>query len=242
MPHGQRDWSNIGADETVHSFNDMAELAVRLGSPVTFNREGNVLFMETWDHGITPWVNTVSGAGAEVIASNGWSKIGPYSCKLVCGSDTGKLAQVNRYWPYPVLGKYGVEVSVGFNVHLSVFKVKLYLYDGTDLYQYEVWYDQDNSLVKIRTSSGYQNVITDLALAVQGQNTFHIVKLVVDLSIGYYSRVIINETETNLEAYDVASSASATSPQLMAWFEAIGTAGQTGYAYVDDIIITQNEP
>lgn len=242
MPHGQRDWSNIGADETVHGIADMAELAARLGSPVTFNREGNVLYMDALENGLTPWATTTAGTGAEVIVSNAWHKLGDYSCKLVCGSDGGQIAKIDRWFPYPVLTKAGLELSFTLDAYIDIINIIFMLFDGTNRYQFYVKYDVDNTKIQIRTPSGYVDVVTGLTLEVIGSGLFHVLKLVGDCNTKYYQRLIVNDTETDLTAYQAHSTADATSPSIQAWIEARGDAGQNAVMYVDDIIITQNEP
>ena len=111
MPHGQRDWSNIGAEELVFAMDDMAELAARLGSPITFNREGNVLFVSTFEHGVAGFGTTPGGDDAEIVTSALWSRTSGYCCKLVAGKTTPYYALIYKTFPYPTLGSYGLELS-----------------------------------------------------------------------------------------------------------------------------------
>ena len=55
MGHGYPDYGTQGPVSTVHSIQDLGELAVRLGSIVTFDRRGNVLWLDGFDSGIGAW-------------------------------------------------------------------------------------------------------------------------------------------------------------------------------------------
>lgn len=242
MAHGQRDWSNIGAETTVHGMADMAELAARLGSPVTFNREGNVLYMDTFEWGIRPWAQTTAGTGAEIRTSNVWHKFGAYSCALVCGSDGGQIAKIDRWFPYPVLTKTGLEFSFTRDAYFDNLRVILMLFDGSRRYQFYLIYDLDDATIQIRTSAGWKTVVSNLTLAAFGTSLFHVFKLVCDFDTKKYVRLIVNETETNLSAYTAFSGTNTTTPSMQAWIEARGDSGNNSVVYVDDVVITQNEP
>lgn len=242
MPHGQRDWSNIGAEEVVHGLADMAELAARLWSPVTFNREGSVYFLESFEYGIGGWATTLVGTGAEIITSALWSRNSGYSCKLVAGSTASRYALLSRTLPYPIVSKYGFEFS--FKIDSNVYRLDFaaWFYDGTTLSIFNVRYDHTNSLLQIQTTgAAWQTIATGIALS-DSTTPFHTIKVVINLSSGYYVRVILNDTEYNLSAYIAYQAASATGARMNVRFTDWGVAASNAVVYVDDFIITSGEP
>jgi hypothetical protein len=242
MPHGQRDWSNVGAEEFVHGLSDLAELAARLGSPVLFNREGQVLFLESFEYGIQAWTTATSGASADIFTSAGWNRTSGYSCKLVAGSDADKYAQISRFFPYPYVSKYGIEFAFVFDGDLDTLDLEIYLYDGSTLYHFGVRYDHGSSTLDLYTTGNdWSTQITGVSLLVTG-SPYHILKVVFDMSTGLYTRLIVNDTETNIETVPAYSVADATGAQMKVVITNRSAGGSDRTVYVDDVIVTTGEP
>jgi len=70
----------------------------------------------------------------------------------------------------------------------------------------------------------------------------HTMKLVVDLNTDRYVRFILNETEYDLSAYSANTFANPDQPHLGVKAILYSTAGFNADCWVDDIILTQNEP
>ena len=242
MPHGQRDWSNIGAEELVFAMDDMAELAARLGSPITFNREGNVLFVSTFEHGVAGFGTTPGGDDAEIVTSALWSRTSGYCCKLVAGKTTPYYALIYKTFPYPTLGSYGLELSFLLDTDLDRLDVELWIYDGAYQTIYLVRYDPDTDVVQIRTSStSYPTVVTGVALSAS-VTIFHTLKFVVDAVERTYKRLILNNVEYDLSAYPGYAITNPVQAKMQVRVTNIGASGKNAVVYVDDLILTQNEP
>lgn len=242
MPHGQRDWSNIGATEVVHGTADMAELAARLGSPDVFNREGNVLYMETFEQGSATWGKTLGGTNAAIVTSPTEYRTGGYSLQLNSGTGSLHYALAAQVFPYPELSKFGVELSCSFDTNVTLLDPEFWVYDGDTLYVYGLRYDPVNKLVQKRTgTTTWKTIIEDVALN-PSTGHWNLFKFVCDLSTGYFSRLIINEIE-----YDISDEQSYSAPvkdyaRLNFRFTVRGSSGTAGIAYLDDVIITRAEP
>lgn len=52
---GMKDWGQYAPTENVTKEVDLNELAVRLGSPIVYDRGGEVLFFDNFDSGLTRW-------------------------------------------------------------------------------------------------------------------------------------------------------------------------------------------
>jgi hypothetical protein len=242
MPHGARDWANIGADETVHGLDDMAELAARMGSPNTFNREGNVLFIETFEHGIDTWIYDSYGTGHEIRWSALKARYGSYSMRLVPGKDGARLAQCWRLFPYPVLSRFGLEAHIHASGDPEHIDWILYVFDGSLRADYSIRYDFVDQELRLRkASAAWQTFATNVPWS-EDLSLFHAAKVVVDFSAETYVRCIFDGTEYNLEAYGRFEGASATSPSIEALFMFTTQSGKDTVVYLDDIIVTQNEP
>lgn len=242
MAHGQRDWSNIGADEVVYGLADMAELAARLGSPDTHNREGNVICLETFEHGLGGWDRGLygTGAAAEIVAERYRSS--GYSCQLVAGSDGARQAKISRTYPLPVAGRYGLECSWRPGPDVELFSFWLAYLDGVVEHQYDVKYVVAGGVLNVKNALGVWTPFASGLNLTYLYAGFHTFKLVADIVAGASVRLIVNEAEYDLADYGSYDFANSDGPHLKTdvWIQ--GAAGKNGYVYVDDVILTQNEP
>lgn len=242
MGIGLPDWYNIKKAGAVSALGDLGELAARLGSIVTFDRRGDVVWLDGFEEGIAKWLSYTSGTGASVAASDAKARNGAWSCKLTAGSDALQFAYIERDLAFPVLGKCGLEASFAFDTDLDRVILYMYLYDGTNRHLPAVQYDYQNLKLQYRDSSqAWVDIKTDLELYAGGY-PFWTWKLVVDWQEGEYQRLILNETEYDLEGIAYAKQADAVNPKMRVTLENKGYGGANGVVYVDDVIITQNEP
>lgn len=242
MPHGQRDWGNIGAEQTVHGMDDMAELAARLWSPVTFNREGNVLYMTTWDYGFQEWSNAALGTDNDIRISAQKAKIGPYSVCMVPGTDGARLAYLEKTFSYPVLSRFGLEFSFQVTGSLDRIDIQLAVYDGAELTNYILRYDDVNDRLQARDENGTYQTFASSVTVRKESTLFHTVKLVSALDTGYYSRFTLDETEHDLTAYQAQVTADLTDPSVKVYIAVYTQSGKATTLYLDDLVLTQNEP
>lgn len=221
---------------------DLAELAARLGSVTTHNREGNIIFIETFEHGMTPWFVTEDGANAEVRISNLAYRSSGYSCRLMGGSTASGVAKIFRKFPYPVLGLYGLEFSVLHQTDTEFIDWVLAWHDGTDEHQFYCRYDDVNNIIRVKDTDGnFVTVATGVDLSFT-YAPFATIKLVADFVNDEFVRLIINETEHDLSAYPAYVFATADEPNVRVDLRIQGLTGTNGYSYIDDVILTQNEP
>ncbi len=96
----------------------LSETASRLGSIDTFDRRGQVLWMDDFEGGISKW--TLSGdAGYTIAASTDYAESGLVSCKMVTNAVLNNYAQIARMMPIPSLSKIGCEFSFIANNNLK---------------------------------------------------------------------------------------------------------------------------
>ena len=241
MPHGQRDWGNVGAESTVAGLSDLAELAARLGSPVTFNREGNVLLLDTFDQGMGRW----EGAGIapyEIEIVSEWSRYGGYSLKFDVAADAAKYGLVDTYLPFPVKSSYGLEFSLRLNAYINVIYIWMKFYDGAQYQTYDVYaYPNSEKIVLFDRTAGTVTFADPWVIRTSGMN-WHTFKLVADIKDQYYRRLIVNDVEYDLTAYRPRVGTSEDASNVFLRLQFYGSDSGAGVAYLDDVIFTQNEP
>lgn len=242
MAHGTADWWGSEPTSTVHQIQDVGELAVRLGSPVTFDRRGNVMFQTSFESGLTGMWTLVGGTGADVQLSISTAWQGAYSVKVIKGSDGALSAEIGKEVRPLVASKVGLEFSWVSQFNDQQPQAWLKYYDGTNLYTFRVRYDEaTNVLQYLDSSSVWQNIATGIDLPASLWS-FSTIKLVVDLDAKEYLRVILNETEHDISGITAPSAASGLAPSLKCLAHNTGAGADNHYIYVDNFIITQNEP
>lgn len=243
MAHGQPDFGLYAVKKTVHGLADNAELAARLGSIVTFDRRGDVLWLDGFESPVVKWIVTTDGAGGGAEVSPDAARNGGFSCKLTTDILTDDWVSLSHYLPYPVVSKIGIEVSFTMTTNLKSLLVAEWLYDGSDFHSAQVMYFSiDNKLQYLDNRGFFQDLVTDLDLYT-AQTTFHTIKLVIDLETHKYVRVIFNETEYDMSALSYAHTPDpATIPNWRQQITITTGVDAAQSVYVDDVILTQNEP
>jgi len=240
--HGTRDWGITAGAATTYQLTDLAELAARLGSPVTHDRLGDVIFMDDFEDGLGKWETDSDGGGDSVGLSAARARSGWLSALLTSGSGDGRYAQIYRGVNLPVLSGLGVELSFSVPIAFEMLVLQLHILDGRRRYRFEVTYDDaNNRLDRLNVGGGLTNVASGLVLAGWGR-MFHTLKLVGDTKNGRYGRLILNDTKYDLEGAVAYNGTDYGAPRLELTVTLYGRSGYNDVVHIDDVIATQNEP
>lgn len=242
MTHGTPDWNVTGGKKTTYQLNDMGELAVRLGSIVNFDRLGEVFLLDDFEASALKCATITTGTGAAVALSSAAAKSGSQSCKLTTGNAEDNLAGIQRRSYLPVSGQFGFEYSFALGSDLKRLWSYGYAYDGVSLHSPSVRYNPQLDTLEYMDSGGsWVNLDSGLDLC-EMDVMFHSMKLVFDFANQEYIRLRLDEKTYNLAGIAYQTGANAAAPRFDAVVAAINNAAGNHYAYIDDIIITQNEP
>ena len=242
MAHGQPDFGMYSLASTIYKLADMGELAARLGSIDTFDRRGDVVWLDDFEDNIAKWLVTSLGTGAGVALSTEAARNGAKSAKITTGNAQNDYASIAKYLGSLVTGEVGAEIS--FTLSDSLIKVMLYLfyYDGTNQHFAGIDYRLDNDTLYYVNAAGGTSVIAAGVALAASQYLFHTIKLVIDLKNDKYARLILDGVEYDLSSYSYQVTASAAGPFFIMQFEAQTNVADNISIYADDAIITQNEP
>ncbi|MFH1593720.1 MAG: hypothetical protein ABID09_03365, partial [Candidatus Omnitrophota bacterium] len=94
MAHTNPDYTSKGKLNTITASTDNAELAVRLGSVVTFDRRGNVIFIDDFEGATLFWTTGGAGVGNVEALTAAWGKSGSQSCELTAGAGAAGQARI----------------------------------------------------------------------------------------------------------------------------------------------------
>ena len=242
MPHGGPDYGVGAPKATVYRLQDMAELAVRLGSIVSFDRRGDVVWLDDFEDNIAKWDVSVIGGGSSAALSTDRPHSGNKSAKLTCATGTSPEVQLVKMFPYPILSGVGFEVAVCGYTSFDYLLADIVLANGTTITTARARYNPvAQTLQYLGADGNYHTIDTGVAL-VTGYNLYNRIKLVSDLAAGKLNRLLYNERSYDLSAYTAYTGASSAGPYLTVVIKVVGHTGDTDVVYVDDVIVTQNEP
>lgn len=242
MPHGQRDWSNIGADEVVHGLADMAELAARLGSVVTYNREGSVLFATDFSDAAAQLELSPYGTGAGMIISAEESVVGPYSLRVATSAVIDQVSTAALSVPIPDLAtRIGMMAAilwrndeVGWQLEVGAY-IDSYVATGT------LRYRADLNRLDVRSTGGAFYLLDGGLVLYPHTAQWHRAKLVVDLASRSYVRAMVNHREYAV-AVPMQVQATTEPNRVDVRLQAFSRDGVARVVYFDDLVVTHGEP
>lgn len=220
-----------------------AELAVRLGSPVIYDRRGNVLALCTFEQGSHGWTTVTSGNLADVSVSAVAAWVGGYAVKLTGGSTTDWEAGIERVIPSRPEGRMGLEFSLAMPGLWDYVQTTLYFYTGTQVF-YGVlrWHNTGYVLQVLDNDTDYENVGVGKVLGADEQ-IFNVFKMVLDVDTLKYVRLMFNNQEIDTSEYDIPRAADTTSsPSIKIVILLFSRDGFNDVAYLDNVILTGAEP
>jgi len=242
MAHGQPDFGAYAAKETVGSMADNAELAARLGSIDSFDRLGDVIFLENFESGIQKWAIGLSGAAAAVEWSTKYAQHGGFSCNLHTGNTLSKYSLIRGSFYYPVQSKVGVEVWLsdeGFQGH---HEIEMKFYRDLVYHIAAFRYDFFLSDLSYKDSTGAWVLLDGLFALGTGLNSFCPFKLVIDLDTSEYVKLKAGDVTHDLSGIEMQQGATGAARYFTVEVKAVTDVGIDHDTYVDSVIVTQNEP
>ena len=219
----------------------LAELAARLGSPMSWDRRGQIVKAITFANGFSDCWGAKSGASADVYLSPYFAHVGGYSCCLVSGTTVGKSAQVRFYGEYAPADRVGLEVGFSVSTQPDYIYFNLRVWDGTRVHQLYTRLNNTTDKLQILNSAVVYVDVCAFQRPDVPQLSYR-VKFVADLSTERWVRVLSRGVEYDVSAVETRSADSDATP----YFEATAAAQEDGATshtiYIDSMIVTTNEP
>ena len=242
MPHGYPDYGVSAPKRTVYALQDMAELAARLGSIVTFDRRGDVILIDDFEPALLKWASGGDPVNWSVAFNTDYARSGKQCIKLTTAAGVDSWVSIEKYLTYPVRSRIGFEISFTISDDIGYHRLRILLAEGNKEYgAYARFVFNDQILQILDENDNWVTVATDVYTAARS-GQFHTMKLVADFTTHYYTRLIFLDRTIDLSAYPLRSYPISPERELRA--ELLITSDITGSAitYADDAIITQNEP
>jgi len=224
----------------------LSELAVRLGSPVTFDRRGQVSWIEEWEDGLGHWVPDVSGAGARAVVSSDVALTGAASLKLVAGSNVNHYASVTRPMAIPKISNtIGIETAYSCDSDVEEAQLLVDVYSGLLSLHWGIKAILATGETALLTAPATWTVIPTGALMPPYANIYNFIqfKWVIVLTTLYYTRLMIANTDFTVSPYaGYMTAPDLTPPHIQITGKNVGVAGNNGIVYCDNFIISLNDP
>lgn len=221
---------------------DMGELAVRLGSLVSYDRRGEVVFADGFDLGLSPYAASTSGVGAKILIGSIYAGPSGYNCRMTPGTAVDKYALLFRSGTPLIVDNLGLELSFNVSTPFKALGITIHDYSGTIKTDYSL------AIACATNELSYESTgPTDIPFAIipppiDGAGVPHTLKMVIARAKSCYLRVLYDDNFydlSNCPAW-IAPQISTRSIQFTCWITSDGVANRLMLA--NHIILTANEP
>lgn len=242
MAHGAPDYSNVVKPKYTYRTDDLAELVARLSKSQSFNRSGEVLFYDDFEYGYDNYVIQEFGADAAVNLYTDKFVSKGICCELIPGSDGAMWSAITYRLPYIQIGNLATEFR--FNYEDFVSKVDVYLYndDGETQLGSIYRFDFDNQIISVYDESGSWQEIEDSLVLPTPETIFNFIKVVTNFDDRTYHKIYVNNQNWDVSDYGIKEYNTAGQGYMYFKIIAYGTATKNPSFWVDNIIVTGNEP
>ena len=217
----------------------MSELSVRVGAPpLTFDRRGDVMRWCDFESATPNYRVTASATEAVHGRSTDTASSGSFSYKAILGN--AREVQVITETSDFHVGRVGMSMRFSVESIQPVMSLLISHYTGAKLSYAGIIYDTGSDAVQYINSDGNPTYIRAVS-ALDGIHAFSTMKLVVDLEKREYCRMLIHGTEVDMTGIALQYTASGVIKRLKGAAR-IGNGPNTRTAYIDDIVMTENEP
>ena len=235
------DYSDRGRNDSIAGVQDMSELAARLKSIHTFDRRGEVVWIDDFEHSANKWSLTGAGTGNNLAISAAASRNGDSSMELTTGNDGARSAMMRKILNYPKRANHGFEFSFTYADELDYIRVYFTVYDGALQHNFWLNIDQTNQIVQYYDIAANWINTGITFREIYAMPVFTPVKLVVDVTASEYVRLIYGAETFDMAGIAPDTAINPSEPQIMLQITAYSTAGNNATVYIDDVIVTQNE-
>lgn len=221
-----------------------AEVAARLNSISTFDRRGDVMWQDSGEDGLQRWVVSTSGL-AYIVCSTGLARTGSTSLKMY--NPAAENCQLIKSVPFASQSPFGFEASFardlpGGTTNIKI-KFELDVYDGTNYLVGQLIYNEATTSLYYLDAAGADVLLSNAVDIAAAAFNFSTIKLVIDTVKKQYVRCVLNGYVYNLRNIPLFEAAAASSPFLESIISLETADGASeSISYIDDVIITNNEP
>lgn len=245
MPRGQADFGAYSPKALGASLADMADLAVRLGSIVEYDRRGDIAYLDDYE-GPVERFNKTGDAGCAAVLDSAYPYSGSQCVKLTTAGVDEDYYEIGYNIVPMVTGKHGCKIAlnpVDMKTYDSKFWIYLIIWDGTHHHVAFIELNPHDKTIKYQNAAEVMTTFeTNLQLEGMAGVLFHNIKVVIDLDTGKYVRLMMDTLSWDLSAYSYLKEAQVHVPYIAAGFALTDLEGHAHTIYMDNFVYTINEP
>jgi len=242
MVHTLPDYTTKYKTSTISALADDGELAVRLGSMDIFDRRGNILWMDDFEGTYSRWQTQTAGTGAAYILDNNKSVNDSQSMKITLPIDDPNYASINRLLQAFKFKRFGFEFTFIHNDDIQYMTATVNNYDTNEMYNSQVRYKMATKTLEVSTGSAeWHTVASDLKI-LSNDELFHTLKIVYDVNIGEYVRLILYDLEYDISGLPIHHVVTPGYKYTKLAISYINNIATNTDVWIDRVIVTQNEP
>lgn len=240
--HGAPDWNKYRRESVTFPVQDMAELAARLGSINTFDRRGDAIFLESFESGLIHVATETSGAGAAVAVNVTTAKTGGFSIKITAGRTVGKYAGIYKLLHPTSAHIIGAELSWSRAPPNTFIDLQLIHHITPNLYMGVLRYDVAGQRWRYADAGFlWQDLQTSLDIY-NNSKDYNTMKVVIDFQSNRYVRAFLNNLEQDMSGVPLYATGSLLEDHIDFRPRLTDAAATNPSIYLDDLIVTQDEP
>ena len=242
MAHTRPDYSSKQKRSTIYGDMDNSELAARISKISSYDRAGNVLWYDDFESQHNSFYYASGGASAAHVHSNTYAWMGDTSMKLTAGPAVDDHIYMYKYLSPPSSSRLGVETNIFIGLYDAYIHVGLYGFTGTTRYDGYLRYDTGTGDIEYYNAAGGWTVIGNAEVRSPPHFLWTPFKVVVDWSTKEFVRAMVGHHNFSLAGVAMYGAASGTDPVMASRIGIVTNANADIDCYVDNLIITQNEP
>jgi len=220
----------------------LGELAVRLGSPITFQRSGHTQIFETFENGIGRVTPIGYNAEEAVEVAPVGVASGGYCCKLTTGPTEGNYVGIYMARHRFPLGKWGFGLKFSFDNRLKALEQHLMVWDTSHYYTLQWEYVHSLEKLYLYNQDQEWQEVADIQLVAVDRRRFNQAKLTADLLTGYYSTFYFNHLKIDCSGIQFHTQEGLEHSGVGMRVYLLNRTGYTDTCYVDDVFLTVAEP
>ena len=242
MPRGLSDYGLYQEQYAIAGMADLGEAVARLDSINVFDRRGFTIWQDDFEAPVLRWRGTSGGVGQIPRLDVTRSVSGIQCVFLNVPAGLNAISTLDRRFPLIRRGRIGVEFWVqGLTTTVGGFVMNLASYDGITPYTATIYYNTTTQIIYIVTPLGNIPIVTNVYM-VNDRRYFLPIKLVIDMDTDMYVRLLVGETEYDISAHQQVITGASANKYVDVAFSIVSNNIDDMWMYIDNFILTQNEP
>jgi hypothetical protein len=217
----------------------MAELAVRLGSPIVYDRRGNVMWYTGFEYGDSVVDKLPVGGGSSITPNGEYVETGAFSLALVAGSLVDNLARVIRYLPFFARARVSAATAALNFGQRQALELHALWWDGSYVYTAGARMNNVDLSISYYNAVGGWTPFASMPYPLYNYPCFVHLKLTVDTIVHKAVSLGWDDLVYDLSDYPIYTAAAGLPPHFGIWVtQRTVQAGLAGTAFIDNIIYT----